>query len=264
MTQSATQNVLQTVRQGAPPRLTFDSVGFTYPDGTEALAHADFTVGPNEFVSVVGPSGCGKSTLLGIASGLLESTRGDCEVDRSRLGYIFQEATLLPFRTVRANVALLLELQGVGRRTRRRLVDENLELVGLSQFANHYPHRLSGGMRMRASLARSLATSPSVFLFDEPFGALDEITRERLQSELLEIFTREAFGALFITHSIPEAVFLSSRVLVMSSRPGRIVADVKIPFDYPRRHDVRYTPEFAAVTGSISQALRESSDETGP
>jgi NitT/TauT family transport system ATP-binding protein len=236
--------------------LRFRNVSKTFADGTNALAPVSFDVAPGEFVTIVGPSGCGKSTLLRVASGLEQATTGSVDVDRSKIGYVFQDATLLQWRTIRRNVALFAELDGVARAERDRRVAESIALVGLDGFETKYPKQLSGGMRMRASLARSLVMDPDVFLFDEPFGALDEITRERLNGELLQLFQRRRFGALFITHSIAEAVFLSTRVLVMSARPGTIVASFDVPFDYPRSHDLRFEPEFGELSGEVSQALR--------
>jgi NitT/TauT family transport system ATP-binding protein len=240
-----------------PAALAFTSLAMQFPDGTQALHDVSFTVSAGEFVTVVGPSGCGKSTLLRIASGLTPHSGGRVEVDRKRLGYVFQDATLLPWRNVRRNVELLAELEGIDRSQRDALARQAIELVGLSGFEDKYPKQLSGGMRMRASLARALVLSPKVFLFDEPFGALDEITRERLNDELLRLFQHEGFAALFITHSIQEAVFLSTRVLVMSPRPGRIVGDFAVPFPYPRESELRYAPEFAELAGQVSLALRE-------
>ena len=153
--------------------LKFNDIGMIFPDGTEALRNISFELSKGEFVTIVGPSGCGKSTLLKIASGLLEPTNGSVEVDRERLGYVFQDATLLPWRTVSKNVELLAELHGTDSHERKRLVEESIELVGLEGFENHYPKSLSGGMKMRCSLARSLTLKPPVFLFDEPFGKLD-------------------------------------------------------------------------------------------
>lgn len=238
--------------------LSFDRIEMVFPDGTEAIAEASFDVGRGEFVTVVGPSGCGKSTLLKIASGLLEPTGGRVLVDRERLGYVFQDATLLPWRTVRRNVELLAELHGIGAEERARLAAEAIDTVGLRGFENHYPRSLSGGMKMRCSLARTLTLKPPIFLFDEPFGAVDEITREHLNDETQRLFMSEGFAGLFITHSISEAVFLSTRVLVMSARPGRIVAEFDIPFEYPRVPDLRFTPEFARLSGEVSHALRGS------
>ncbi len=236
--------------------LVFDGVSMVFPDGTKALTDVSFTVDAGEFVTVVGPSGCGKSTLLRIASGLTKHTAGQVQVDRQHLGYVFQDATLLQWRTVQRNVELLAELQGMAKGQRRDLANEAIKLVGLEGFEDKYPRQLSGGMKMRTSLARSLVLDPRVFLFDEPFGALDEITRERLNDELIRLFKTAGFSSLFITHSIYEAVFLSTRVLVMSARPGRIVADFKVPFPYPRSHDLRFEPEFAELTGQVSHALR--------
>ncbi len=241
---------------GGPPALSFDAVGKVFPDGTEALADITLDVRPGEFVTVVGPSGCGKSTLLRIASGLDHATSGSCGVDRSNIGYVFQDATLLPWRTVRKNVELFAELHNMELAQMNMAVADAIELVGLNGFESHHPAQLSGGMRMRASLARSLVMRPPVFLFDEPFGALDEITRERLNEETLKLFAHEGFAGLFITHSIGEAVFMSTRVHVMSARPGRIVASYDIPFDYPRHPDLRFDPTFAELSGELSHALR--------
>jgi NitT/TauT family transport system ATP-binding protein len=238
------------------PTLTFRNISMHFPDGTHAVDDVSFDVAHGEFVTIVGPSGCGKSTLLKIASGLLDQTAGTVEVDRSNIGYVFQDATLLPWRTVRQNVELLAELHGIDKSTRRLLAAEAIELVGLRGFEEHYPKALSGGMKMRASLARTLTLQPPVFLFDEPFGAVDEITRERLNEETLNLFQRERFAGLFITHSISEAVFLSTTVHVMSARPGRLVASFAVPFDYPRSPELRFDPEFAKLSGDISHALR--------
>lgn len=236
--------------------LAFHGVSMTFPDGTHAVDTTDFEVGSGEFVTVVGPSGCGKSTLLRIASGLTPPTTGSVTVDRSSLGYVFQDATLLQWRTVRRNVELFAELEGLSKAERSKRAAESISLVGLTGSEDKYPKQLSGGMRMRASLARSLVLEPDVFLFDEPFGAVDEITRERLNDELIALFQRLGFGALFITHSIYEAIFLSTRVLVMSARPGRIVATFDIPFAYPRPPELRFDPSFAELAGQVSHALR--------
>ena len=237
--------------------LSFDGVSMRFPDGTEALDDISLTIGQGEFVSIVGPSGCGKSTLLKIASGLFPHTDGLVKVDRDHLGYTFQDATLLPWRKVIGNIELLMELRGYPAEERRRIAREQISLVGLDGFEDHYPKRLSGGMRMRVSLARSLALNPNVFMFDEPFGALDEITRERLNDELISLYMRKGFTGLFITHSIPEAVYLSNKVVVMSRRPGRILQIFDIPFAYPREPELRYAPEFSALCGEVSIALRD-------
>jgi NitT/TauT family transport system ATP-binding protein len=240
----------------AGPALTFDGIGMTFPDGTRAIEEVSFSLAPREFVTIVGPSGCGKSTLLRIAAGLLEPTAGRVKIDRDHLGYVFQDPTLLPWRTVRQNVELLAELRGLGRQERARLAQEAIDMVGLTGFEGHYPKSLSGGMRMRCSLARTLTLRPPLFLFDEPFGAVDEITREHLNEQTLALFQAEGFAGLFITHSIAEAVFMSTRVIVMSPRPGRIVAEFAVPFDYPRSAELRFDPDFALLSGDISKALR--------
>jgi NitT/TauT family transport system ATP-binding protein len=228
----------------------------TFDDGTKALDNVSLSINAGEFVTVVGPSGCGKSTLLRIASNLEANTGGSCTIDRDSIGYVFQDATLMPWRTVARNVELIAELHKLPKAERNKLSAEAIELVGLSGFEDKYPRQLSGGMRMRASLARSLVMKPKVFLFDEPFGALDEITRERLNDELLRLFQHEGFAGLFITHSITEAVYMSTKVLVMSARPGKIIAEFDVPFSYPRNHDLRYEPEFGELCGKISHALR--------
>jgi NitT/TauT family transport system ATP-binding protein len=254
---TAAESSLQPMGSGSPV-LTFDHIQMTFPDGTEAVRDVSLNISRGEFVTIVGPSGCGKSTLLKIASGLLEATGGTLSVDRDRLGYVFQDATLLPWRTVLGNVELLAELHDIPKDERRQLALEAIETVGLSGFVNHYPRSLSGGMKMRASLARTLTLKPPVFLFDEPFGAVDEITREHLNDETQLLFQSEGFAGLFITHSIAEAVFMSTRVLVMSARPGRIVAEFDVPFEYPRKPELRFDPEFAALSGEISRELRGS------
>ena len=238
--------------------LELAGVGRTFADGTAAVRDLDLRVRRGEFVSVVGPSGCGKSTLLRLVSGLEPATVGTVDVSPGRLGYVFQDPTLLPWRTVTRNVELLAELEGIPRAERRRRVERVLELVGLTGFARARPAALSGGMRMRASLARSLVLEPDLFLLDEPFGALDELTRERLNDELVALYSSGAFTAVFVTHSAAEAVFLSSRVVVMSSRPGRIVGEVTVPFPYPRPTHLRFEPEFGHLAARVSDLLRDS------
>jgi NitT/TauT family transport system ATP-binding protein len=239
-----------------PWALALTGVEMRFPDGTHALDATDLRVEPGDFVSIIGPSGCGKSTLLRLVSGLERPTSGRLELAPGNVGYVFQDPTLLPWRTVRANVELLAELDGIPAAERRRLAAEAIALTGLAGFEGHRPRALSGGMRMRVSLARSLTLKPRLFLFDEPFGALDEITRERLNDELLRLYALEGFTALFVTHSAPEAVFLSSRILVMSARPGRIVAEVRVPFRYPREPELRFDAEYARLVGVVSHALR--------
>jgi NitT/TauT family transport system ATP-binding protein len=235
----------------------FRSVGKTFPDGTAAVSDVTFSLREGELLAIVGPSGCGKSTILRMAAGLLLPSSGTIARSVDNLGYVFLDATLLPFRTVQKNVELLAELDGVPRAEREVLARDAVHLVGLEGFENHYPKALSGGMKMRVSLARALTTKPPLFLLDEPFGALDEITRGALNEELMRLHVLERFAALFITHSIAEAVYLASRVLVMSPRPGRIVAEFAVPFPYPRSAELRFDPEFGSLSSRVSLALRE-------
>lgn len=242
---------------GAPAVLELAGVRMTYPDGTEALGEVSLRLAPGEFVAVVGPSGCGKSTLLRIASGLARPTGGTAiNHATGSTGYVFQDATLLPWRSLRHNVELLGELSGLPRQVRRQRAGEAIDRVGLAGFAGHRPAALSGGMRMRASLARALTLSPELFLLDEPFGALDELTRERLGERLQDLYLADRFATLLVTHSVAEAVFLASRVLVMSARPGTVIAEIPVPFDHPRPPQVRFTPCFATSAGAVSRALR--------
>jgi len=238
------------------PVFTSQAVGLTYPDGTDALHNTSVSVSAGEFVSIVGPSGCGKSTLLRLASGLITPTSGTM----SRTGtvqFVFQDSTLLPWRSVRGNVALNLELQKVEKSELDERTNRALALVGLLDSAEKLPRQLSGGMKMRTSLARSLVCEPDMYLFDEPFAALDEFSRERLNVELRTMLSTRNAASLFVTHSIAEAVFLSHRVLVMSPRPGTIVREFAIPFGPDRQQDLRYSPEFAQLSGEIAQSLRE-------
>lgn len=236
--------------------LSLHDITMTFPDGTRAIDGVDLSIERGEFVTIVGPSGCGKSTLLRIISGLQQPTSGSCELDSKSLGYVFQDSVLLPWRNVRKNVELNAELQGVPKERRQESAQKAINLVKLNDHVTKFPHQLSGGMKMRCSLARSLVSQPQVFLFDEPFGALDEMTREHLNDELLNIFLQEKFSGLFITHSIQEAVFLSTRVIVMSSQPGRFIAEHKIDFAFPRVPDIRYSAEFAELCGRISHDLK--------
>jgi NitT/TauT family transport system ATP-binding protein len=237
--------------------LEFSGVERTFSDGTVAVRDLVLRVYPGEFVSIVGPSGCGKSTLLRLASGLEIPSIGSVAVAPVRMGYVFQDPTLLPWRSVRRNVELLAELEGMPRAERRRRAADAIATVGLSGFELARPAALSGGMRMRASLARSLVLEPDLFLFDEPFGALDEQSRYRMIDELLALFVARRFTALFVTHSIAEAVFLSTRVIVMSARPGRILGEVPVPFGHPRARDLRFDPAFGRVAGQVSALLSE-------
>ncbi|MEN3613507.1 ABC transporter ATP-binding protein [Plantactinospora sp. ZYX-F-223] len=234
------------------------------PDEVTALDGVDLTVGRGEFVSLIGPSGCGKSTLLRLVADLVPPTGGTVRVaDRSArqarrdlaYGIAFQQAGLLDWRTVARNVELPLELRGLSRRDRQAKAREMLELVGLADFAGHYPDQLSGGMQQRVAIARALAVDPPLLLMDEPFGALDEMTRERLQDELLRICARKGTSTVFVTHSIPEAVYLSDRVVVMSARPGRIVEIVGVELG-ERTEATRQSAAFFAGITRVRQALR--------
>jgi NitT/TauT family transport system ATP-binding protein len=244
--------------------LSLRNVEMRFAGGVYALQAVSFDVAAGELVSIVGPSGCGKSTLLRIVSGLSAPLSGLVATATSNIGYVFQDATLLPWRTVQSNVELLMELHKYPAGERRRLAREAIELVGLAGWERRFPKQLSGGMRMRVSLARSLTLAPSLFLFDEPFGALDEITRHQLNDKLLAIYQSRRFAGIFVTHSIFEACYLSSRVVVMSPRPGRVVASFDLPFPYPRSPDLRFSPEFVRCTAAVSAALREATEQPSP
>lgn len=241
----------------ASPRIEVRSASKTYPNGTVALAPVNLEVKDGEFVSLLGPSGCGKSTLLRVIAGLIDPTEGDVSINgNAQSAFVFQDPTLLPWRRVEANARLTLELENVPRPERAGRVSEALKMVGLEGFEKSYPRGLSGGMRMRLSLARALALRPELFLMDEPFSALDEITRETMQLEMLRIWQESGFTSVFVTHNLYEAVFLSHRVVVMSARPGRIERVFDVPFDYPRHESLRSDPAFTELTQDISDCLR--------
>ncbi|MDT7833844.1 ABC transporter ATP-binding protein [Aquabacterium sp. OR-4] len=235
-------------------------------EGTQALAGVSLAVRAGEFVSLLGPSGCGKSTVLRLVAGLDDADAGTVAAPARQHGadaataFVFQEPTLMPWATVADNVALPLKLQGQRRSQTTPRVAEVLARVGLADFAGAYPAQLSGGMKMRASIARALVTAPRVLLMDEPFAALDDITRQRLNADLLQWWQAQRLAALFVTHSVAEAVYLSQRVLVMAARPGRVLAEVVINAPYPRPADWRHTPEFAAACRGLSQALAEAAE----
>jgi NitT/TauT family transport system ATP-binding protein len=234
------------------------------PDEVVALSDVQLTVGDGEFVSLIGPSGCGKSTLLRLIADLIGPTAGTLTVagkaagearKKQEYGIAFQQAGLFEWRTVLRNVELPLELRGMSRPQRRARAEEMLALVGLADFAGHYPAQLSGGMQQRVAIARALAVQPPLLLMDEPFGALDEMTRERLQAELLGICATTRTSTVFVTHSISEAVFLSDRVVVMSPRPGRITASIEVGL--PARDDaVRQSEAYFGYVTAVRQALR--------
>ena len=232
---------------------------------TTALSDIDLDIRPGEFVSLIGPSGCGKSTLLRLIGDLIAPTRGSVEVNgkpahEARLGreygMVFQAPVLFEWRTVEDNVRLPLELLGMDRSEREARAGEMLELVELADFRRHHPYQLSGGMQQRVAIARALALQPSILLMDEPFGALDEMTRERMNSEVLRIWQQTGTTVVFVTHSIPEAVFLSTRVVVMSARPGRITRLVDVPLPQPRNEDTREDPRYFELVTEVREALR--------
>jgi NitT/TauT family transport system ATP-binding protein len=241
------------------------SVEKTYPNGTRALQPVTLQVQEGEFVTLLGPSGCGKSTLLKIMAGLLEPSQGrlllwrkpveQIESTGHRLSFVFQEPTLMPWARVQANVRLPLDLAGVPSSEALPRVHESLALVGLDKFAKHLPRELSGGMQMRVSIARGLVTQPTLLLMDEPFGALDEITRHKLDSELLDLWQRRKLTVVFVTHSIYEAVYLSTRVAVMAARPGRLIDEVAIDEPYPRGADFRVSTAFSQYARRLQDSL---------
>ena len=243
--------------------LAFNGVTKRYGSETPVLDGLRLTVERGEFVSLIGPSGCGKSTILKLVAGLATVTEGALTVDgmtpanaREIVSFIFQDATLLPWRTVEQNVGLPLELEHVAKDRRKEKVAALLELVGLTAAAKRFPRELSGGMKMRVSIARALSTRPRVLLMDEPFGALDEMSRDRLNEELLRLQEEQRWTALFVTHSVAEAVFLSSRILVMAPHPGRIAQEIAVDLPYPRTAETRQSAQFEALVVEVSKALR--------
>ncbi len=234
--------------------MKLESVGKRFANGYAALEDFSLDLAPGQFTSLIGPSGCGKSTVLNLMAGLSETTSGQVSWGaggKPDIGFVFQEPTLMPWATVEQNVALPQTLTG-----RPAAVAEQLAKVGLSAFAASYPRQLSGGMKMRASIARALASQPSLLLLDEPFGALDEITRFDLIDQLLALWLDQRFSALFVTHSITESVFMSERVVVMGGKPGRVLADIAIDEPYPRRPAFRAEARYAAWCGKVLEALR--------
>ncbi len=247
----------------ATPAVELQDVEQVYPNGTRALMPVSLRIQPGEFVSLLGPSGCGKSTLLKMVAGLLQPTAGRIQLSGQALSFVFQEATLMPWADVHTNVRLPLDLAGVPRPQADGRVDEALQLVGLSAFAKQRPRELSGGMQMRVSIARGLVTRPRLLLMDEPFGALDEITRNKLDADLLALWRQQGLTVVFVTHSITEAVFLSSRVIVMGARPGRVVEDHALDNPWPRDDDYRTSPAFNAHVRHLQHRLSQASISTG-
>ncbi len=246
------------------PQVEFSGVNKTYGNDRTVIRELDLTIDKGEFVTLLGPSGCGKSTVLKLISGLTPPSSGTIQIDgmtpknaRETVSYIFQDPTLLPWRTVRRNVGLGLELEGVKGEQRRGKTSSLLDLVGLGEVGDAYPRELSGGMKMRVSIARALATNPRLLLMDEPFAALDEMTRDHLNEELLRLREEQKWTAVFVTHSVAEAVFLSTRIVILSSSPGRVHTMARVELPFPRTEALRASAEFGTLVLRISRTLRE-------
>jgi NitT/TauT family transport system ATP-binding protein len=246
-----------------PPIVEFYEVTKRFGEGPLVLDRLSLAAQPGDFVSLIGPSGCGKSTLLRLIAGLTPLTTGNLAVDgrspdaaAADLAFVFQEPTLLPWLTVAANIELPLDLRGVAPAERVTIRRRVLDLVRLSEKSAAYPRQLSGGQKMRVSIARALALSPRILLLDEPFGALDEMTREHLNEELLTIRERHAWTAFFVTHSVAEAVFLSNRIFVMSANPGHLHTEIAVPFPYPRTEETRLSRPYHDLVADVSRILR--------
>lgn len=247
------------------PLIRLRGVEKRYGTGTLALAGLDLDIGEHEFVSLLGPSGCGKSTALRMMAGLIEPSSGvidwpsashDAKGEPERsLGFVFQEPTLMPWATVIRNTMLPLRLKGVPRSEAEARAADALALVGLKGFETAYPRALSGGMKMRVSIARALVTRPRLLLMDEPFAALDEITRHKLNNDLLEVWQEGGFTVVFVTHSVFESVYLSERIVVMAARPGRVTEEVAVTAPYPRGEAFRTSSDYASHTRTVSEAL---------
>ena len=238
--------------------LSLDGLGKTYPNGTEALGELSAEIEAGAFVALLGPSGCGKSTVLRLIAGLESPSQGRVVWPKGRasLGFVFQEPTLMAWASAARNVALPLELAGTPAERARRQAEAALAKVGLAGFADALPRELSGGIRMRVSIARALVAEPAVLLMDEPFAALDELTRARLNDDLLRLWSERGFTGIFVTHSVFEAVYLARRILVLGDRPGRLIADITNPAPYPRTPEDRTSPAFNALAREILGVLR--------
>jgi NitT/TauT family transport system ATP-binding protein len=246
------------------PEIEIAGVTKRYGNGNAVVESLDLVVAKEEFISLIGPSGCGKSTILKLIAGLAVPTSGTIRVDgmapqnaREIISFVFQDATLLPWRTVQENIGLGLELEGAPNGRREKETSALLELVGLRHVARAYPRELSGGMKMRVSIARALATNPRLMLLDEPFAALDEMSRDRLNEEILRLRAEQNWTAVFVTHSVSEAVFLSDRIVVLAPNPGRIHAEFAVPLPAPRTPAIRNSQEFDVIVARVSHALRE-------
>ena len=250
------------VNADALPEVSFEQVSKRYR-GTVVLEEISLTVERGEFVAFLGPSGCGKSTLLKLVSGLSPVSEGNVQVNgmtpvnaRELMSFIFQDATLLPWRTVEQNVGLGMELEHAASGLRTERVAKMLDLVGLGQVAKRYPRQLSGGMKMRTSIARALVTRPRILLMDEPFAALDEMTRDRLNEELLRLYSEQKWTVLFVTHSVAEAVFLSTRVVILAAHPGRVAHTIDVDLPWPRTAETRMSKAFEEQVTRTSRLLR--------
>jgi NitT/TauT family transport system ATP-binding protein len=239
-------------------------VGKTFDSGTRALDGFDLAVRDGEFVSLLGPSGCGKSTALRIVAGLSTASEGAVQWPNGpgRIGFVFQEPTLMPWANVAANVWLPLKLAHADETQAQTVVTQALERVGLAEFAKAYPRELSGGMKMRASIARALVTEPQLLLMDEPFAALDEITRFKLNNDLLSVWRELRRTVIFVTHSVFESVYLSQRIVVMTSRPGRVFTEISIDAPYPRDEQFRTSSDYAAFCRQVGEALGQAMEAT--
>ncbi|MFV0243511.1 MAG: ABC transporter ATP-binding protein [Qingshengfaniella sp.] len=253
------------------PVMRMQNLDKVYPNGTEALRNLNLDVMPGEFVSLLGPSGCGKSTALKIAAGLTDHTRGRIQrpgederkgirAAAGEIGFVFQEPNLMPWLTVFDNVFLPLKLAGRSRVQARADVAAILDTVGLGGFHDSYPRELSGGMKMRVSIARALVTKPRLLLMDEPFAALDEITRNKLSQDLLELWKHTQSTVIFVTHSVFESVYLSNRIVVMAARPGRIIGEIGVDEPYPREAAFRLTPAYSGHCQQVSALLAQAMD----
>lgn len=247
----------------APPTVEFRQATKRFGDGPVVLDRFDLTARPGDFITLIGPSGCGKSTILRLISGLSPLTDGELlvagrspELAAHDLAYVFQEATLMPWLNVARNVEVPLRLRRVPAPERAIARERALSLVRLADYASRYPRQLSGGQKMRVSLARALAVSPHLLLLDEPFGALDEMTRDHLNEELLTIREQQLWTTFFVTHSVSEAVFLSNRIIVMAANPGRIHSEVTVDFPYPRTEETRQSEAFQHQVAEVSRVLR--------